>query len=166
MQFYGIVASACSAILAGMIILPPVVALAQNETAKIVSGTLTCKGKGSVGLIIGSKETLTCTYAPAGNSPPQSYTATITKIGLDVGVKGASTMVWTVLYSTSDLPAEALAGKYAGVSADASVGIGGGANVLLGGSNSAVTLQPLSVQGQAGLNLAVGVSGLTLQHNK
>ncbi len=159
-------ALACRVIIIGLSFSHVVIAPALAETAKVVAGTLTCKGKGSVGLIIGSKETLTCSYAPAGKSPPQSYTATITKIGLDVGIKGASTMVWTVVSSTTDLPAEALAGKYAGVSADASIGVGGGANVLVGGSKDSVSLQPLSVQGQAGLNLAVGISGLSLQYNK
>lgn len=137
----------------------------RAETAKLAAGTLTCKGKGSVGLIIGSKQTLACSYQPANKKPAASYSATITKIGLDVGVKGASTMVWTVLSSSTDLPISALEGKYAGVSADASVGIGGGANVLVGGSKDSVVLQPLSVQGQTGLNLAVGVSGLSLKHN-
>lgn len=136
---------------------------ARAQAAKVVAGTLTCKGKGSVGLILGSKQSLACNFKPAGSKPDEAYTATITKLGLDVGVKGASTMVWTVLYSTAELPPRALTGKYAGVSADASVGVGGGANVLVGGSKKSVALQPLSVQGQTGLNLAVGVSGLTLR---
>lgn len=139
------------------------VALAQS--AKLTAGTLTCQGQGSVGLILGSKEQLSCSYAPAaGQGPLQAYTATITKVGLDVGVKGQSVMVWTVLGSTTHLPAGALAGNYGGVSADASVGVGGGANALVGGSKDSVVLQPLSVQGQTGLNLAVGVSGLTLRY--
>lgn len=165
MKPFGNLAPTCSAMLAGVLLLLPSEVSAGNEPAKIVAGTLTCKGEGSIGLIIGSKQTLSCTYGPAGKTPAQSYTATITKIGLDVGIKGASTMVWTVLSSTEDLPGEALEGKYAGVSADASIRIGGGANVLIGGSKDSVVLQPLSVQGQTGLNLAVGVSGLSLKHN-
>jgi hypothetical protein len=136
------------------------------ENAKVVAGTLTCKGKGSVGLILGSKQTLACSYKPAGKSSPKhAYTATITKLGLDIGIKGPSVMVWTVLGSTAELPGEALAGKYAGVSADASIGIGAGANALIGGSKDSVVLQPLSVQGQTGINLAIGVAGLTLKLN-
>jgi hypothetical protein len=137
---------------------------AGAESAKPVAGTLTCKGKGGVGLILGSKEQLSCTYNPAGKTPPQQYSATLTKVGLDVGIKGASVMVWTVLGSSSDLPAGALAGKYGGVSAEAAVGIGAGANALVGGSKDSVVLQPLSVEGQTGLNIAVGVAGLTLTH--
>ncbi|MGQ0457530.1 MAG: DUF992 domain-containing protein [Hyphomicrobium sp.] len=133
------------------------------QTASVVAGTLTCQGQGTVGMILGSKEELSCAYEPAGGGGAQRYQATITKFGIDIGVKGASTLIWTVLGSTNGLPRGALAGQYAGVSADASVGIGGGANALVGGSNESVVLQPLSVQGQTGLNLAVGVSELTLR---
>ncbi|MBS0250375.1 MAG: DUF992 domain-containing protein [Proteobacteria bacterium] len=136
---------------------------AAADNAKPVVGTLTCKGKPTVGLIIGSKQTFTCSFNPTGKAPPQMYRGAITKFGLDLGVKGATVLVWTVLGSTGQIPAGALAGKYAGVSADASVGIGAGANALVGGSKNSVVLQPLSVQGQAGVNLAVGVSGLVLQ---
>lgn len=138
---------------------------ATAETAKLQAGTLTCKGKGSVGLVLGSKETLVCKFSPV-SGPEQSYNATVTNIGLDIGVKGASTMVWTVLYSSTNVPAGTLAGSYGGASADASIGIGGGASVLVGGSKKSIALQPLSVQGQTGLNLAVGVSGMTLKHVK
>ena len=131
--------------------------------AKAVVGTLTCKGKGSVGLIVGSKESLKCNYKPAGGGHTDHYRATITKVGLDVGIKGPSTMIWSVLGSTTGFSRGALSGQYAGVSADASAGIGGGANALVGGSNKSVVLQPFSVQGQTGINLAVGISELTLQ---
>lgn len=137
-------------------------ALAQG---KIVAGTLTCQGQGTVGLIVGSKESLRCSYKPAGKGATQSYSGSVTKVGLDVGVKGKSTIVWTVLGSTSSLGRGALAGNYAGVSASASVAVGGGANALVGGSDDSVVLQPLSVQGQQGVNLAVGVAGLALTFN-
>lgn len=135
---------------------------AGQDAAKIMVGTLTCKGRGTVGLILGSKETLDCNFVPAGQAPQEGYVGTITKIGLDVGVKGQSTMIWTVLFSTSTLPAGALAGQYVGAAADASVGAGVGAKLLVGGTKSKVSLQPVSVQGQSGLNLAVGVAGLKL----
>ncbi len=136
---------------------------AKAAEAKLVAGTLTCKGHGTVGLIIGSKESLDCDFNPAGSGPHHGYVASVTKLGLDIGVKGPSTLIWTVLSSTTALPRGALAGDYGGVSADASIGVGGGANVLLGGSNKSIALQPLSVQGQTGVNLAVGVTGLTLR---
>jgi hypothetical protein len=148
--------------LAGLAILSAVATAASGESAKLIAGTLTCKGQGTIGLILGSKENLSCSYKTTSGAT-QSYSATITTIGLDIGIKGGSVMVWTVLGSTTDLPAGALKGKYAGVSADASLGVGVGANALVGGSKDSVVLQPLSVQGQTGINLAIGVSGLTLR---
>lgn len=137
-------------------------ALAQS--AKLVAGTLTCNGEGGVAFIVGSTEKLACSYQPASGAGSQRYSASINRIGLDIGIKGPTVLVWTVLGSTVDLPSGGLAGSYAGVSADAAVGVGGGANALVGGSQSSVVLQPLSVQGQQGLNVAVGVAGLTLRH--
>jgi hypothetical protein len=139
------------------------VAGAASAQNKIQTGTLTCTGKGGVGLVLGSQKTLSCRYKPNGNRPAESYRATITKIGLDVGVTGDTTMVWAVLASTSSLAPGSLAGNYAGAAADASVAVGGGAQLLVGGSNNAISLQPLSVQGQTGLNLAVGVASMSLK---
>jgi hypothetical protein len=136
---------------------------AHAAPAKVVAGTLTCHGKGSVGYIVGSKERLSCLYDPSGTGRRHRYTASITKYGLDIGAKGESTLVWTVLGSTTDLRATELEGSYGGLSADASIGIGGGANALVGGSSDSVVLQPVSVQGQTGVNLAVGVSELSLR---
>lgn len=156
-------ATGIAAIIAGCFVISSLDSVAQAPpVAKIMAGTLTCQGKGSVGLIVGSKQRLDCSFKPAGNGAAQSYTATITNVGLDVGVKGANTMVWTVLFSSTSVPKGALAGKYTGIAADVSLGLGGGAKVLIGGSKQSVELQPLSVQGQAGVNLAIGVSGLTL----
>ncbi len=136
---------------------------ASAQNAKPVAGTLTCKSKGSVGLILGSKEGLSCSYNPAGKAPPQPYSGTLTKYGLDLGVSGETIMIWTILGSSSELPDGALAGNYAGVSAEAAVGLGVGANALVGGSKNSIVLQPLSVEGQTGLNVAVGVAELTLR---
>jgi hypothetical protein len=94
----------------------------------------------------------------------EAYRGTITRIGIDIGVHGESVMSWTVIGSSVDFPAQALRGKYAGVSAEASVGLGVGANALLGGSRDSVVLQPLSVQVQVGLNIAAGVTGLELDY--
>jgi len=136
---------------------------AHSEGAKVKAGTLTCKGQGKVGLILGSKEILDCTYAPADNRPARKLRGTITNVGLDIGVKGKSVMVWGVLGSTTSLPSDALRGSFYGAAADASLGLGAGAKVLVGGNNKSVVLQPLSVQGQTGVNLAVGISGLNLK---
>ncbi len=138
-------------------------AVAQN--AKLKAGTLTCQGKGSVGLILGSKEKLICDFTSLSGASVQRYDGTITRVGLDIGVRGKSVMIWTVLGSTTELPGAALGGSFAGVSADVAAGIGVGANALLGGNDQSIALQPLSVSGGTGINIAVGVSGLTLRPN-
>ncbi len=151
-----IIACAAALLLAG----PATAAFAQ---AKIKVGSLTCKGGEEIGLVLGSKSTYSCTYAPASGKPGQSYEATVTKIGLDIGITEGMVMVWTVLASTDAMNPRALAGNYYGASADASFGIGGGASVLVGGSDKSIVLQPVSVQGQTGLNLALGVAELSLR---
>ncbi len=127
----------------------------------VKSGVLTCSVSGGVGLIITSSKALSCTFQP-DFSGPEHYTGTIHKYGLDIGVTSGSVIVWAVLSSISGYPVGALAGNYGGVSAEASVVVGVGANALLGGSNKAFALQPLSVQGQVGLNIAAGITSLEL----
>ena len=126
-------------------------------------GTLTCVGGEGVGLILGSKKSYNCSFAPATGGPTEGYEATVTKIGLDLGVTGKTTIVWTVFAASQVLKHKALKGTYFGAAADASLGLGAGAKVLVGGSGNTITLQPLSVQGQTGVNLAVGIAGLSLQ---
>lgn len=139
---------------------PTSTAIAQ--AAKVIAGTLTCKGGPNVGLVIGSTQNLECSFAPADKSKVRSYRATITKVGLDIGYKAESVIVWTVLGSSTAVRPKVLVGDYVGVSAEASVALGAGANALVGGNDKSVVLQPVSVQGQKGLNLAVGVTGLTI----
>ncbi len=135
-------------------------AIAQE--AKVVAGTLTCDGEGTVGLIVGSKESLNCKYAPAGGGPSFRFAGATTRVGLDVGVRGKSVMIWTVLGSSTNIPGDRLAGTFGGVSADVAAGLGVGANVLVGGNSKSIVLQPLSVKGETGINVSVGVSKLTL----
>ena len=125
-------------------------------------GTLDCDISGGIGLIVGSQKGMTCRFLPSAGGPGEIYTGTITKFGLDVGGTVGGRMVWSVVAPGSPLPG-ALSGSYGGASAEATVAAGLGANVLVGGSSQSIALQPLSVQGQGGLNLAVGVSQLTLR---
>lgn len=140
-------------------------ALAQERTEL---GMLECTIEGGPGFIIGSQKDLACLFKPSEqNRPAEAYVGTVTKFGLDVGVTGKTVMQWLVLAPTTDpFPAGALTGDYVGASADASAVVGGGANVLVGGSNNTITLQPVSVQAQTGLNLAVGVSSFQLKMAK
>ena len=126
------------------------------------AGTLTCDISAGIGLIITSKKHLTCMFTPSQPGPREVYTGSITKFGLDLGATAGGEMVWAV-YAPSNRRFGALAGHYAGATAEATVGAGVGANVLVGGSNRTVTLQPVSVQGQAGLNVAAGVAGIDLR---
>ena len=131
--------------------------------ATIKAGTLTCRGGEGVGLILGSKKTYECSYVSASGRHAEDYVASISKIGLDIGFTKESVIVWTVLSSIDRLADRALEGNYVGASADAALGVGGGANVLVGGSNDTIVLQPLSLEGQTGLNLAVGISEMKLR---
>ena len=135
---------------------------ASAQNAKVVAGTLTCEGQGSVGLILGSNEKLRCKFSPTGGRQPSYFDGAITRIGVDLGVRGKSVMIWTVLGATTQLPGQKLGGEFAGVSADVAAGLGVGANVLVGGNDNSVVLQPVSVKGGTGINIAVGVSGMKL----
>ena len=125
------------------------------------AGLLTCDVSAGLGLILGSQKELACAFAPTRAGSREDYGGVITKFGLDLGIIGGGVMVWEVFTRTVAGPGF-LAGDYVGVSGEASVGAGLGANVLVGGSNRTVTLQPLSLQGQIGLNFAVGVAALHL----
>jgi hypothetical protein len=133
---------------------------AQNYMAL---GRLTCGSEGGVGLIVTSTKNLMCTFKPADGSPGAVYAGKITKIGIDVGSTGKTVMIWDVLAKTgTPFTEHALAGEYVGVGADASFAVGGGAKVIAGGTNKAFMLQPVNVQVQEGLNVALGVDHLVL----
>ena len=136
-------------------------ALAQPP--RVQSGTLACNVAPGIGMIIGAEEALSCSFTPVSGGPIEQYKGTLSKFGLDIGVTSGGQMVWGVFAPTTR-QAGALAGTYEGVSADASVGLGLGANVLVGGSQSTIALQPVSMDAQAGLNLAVGVAQLRLRY--
>ena len=125
-------------------------------------GALNCTVQGGVGLILGSKKAMSCTFHSAAGGI-ERYTGSVTKIGVDIGVTTKSYIRWAV-FAPGKLKPGSLAGGYGGGSAEATLGVGLGANVLIGGSNKSIALQPVSVQGQTGLNVAVGISGLTLRY--
>ncbi|MBL8905590.1 MAG: DUF992 domain-containing protein [Rhizobiales bacterium] len=124
-------------------------------------GTLTCNVEGGVGLVLGSRRNMTCTFRPTSGRR-EAYRGRITRVGLDIGVTRRAKMTWLV-FAPGKLKPGSLAGNYGGASAQAAVGVGLGANVLVGGFKKSIALQPISVQGQTGLNLAAGVAGLRLR---
>jgi hypothetical protein len=129
--------------------------------ARVEVGVLACTVAPGIGYIVGSSKSLSCEFRRPGAD--EFYRGRITKVGLDVGFTQRTEIRWAVLAPTRALPPASLAGTYAGVSAEATAGIGLGANALVGGSRRSIALQPLSVQGQTGVNLAAGVAGLTLR---
>ena len=152
-------AIAAVAIAAAATLPGPATAQAPSQT-KV--GTLTCDISAGIGMIIGSKKDVTCMFTPSQPGPREVYVGSISKFGLDIGATAGGEMIWAV-YAPTNWRHGALAGQYGGASAEATVGAGLGANVLVGGNNRTVSLQPVSVQGQAGLNLAAGVAGLELR---
>jgi hypothetical protein len=126
-------------------------------------GTLTCRLNPSIGFIIAGHQSMECSYQPAGPFPPQPYQGAFNMVGLNVGVTAGGILSWTVFAPTTGVPAGALAGEYLGASGDIGLGVGAGAHILLGGSGRSFALQPLSVEGSVAVNIAVGVSMLTLR---
>lgn len=125
-------------------------------------GVLTCDIEGRGGFILGSHKLLACTFNPAGNVPRGYYEGSITRIGLDVGATGGAVLAWLVLAPTNQLTPGFLEGRYYGVGAEATPGVGIGANILIGGFDRSIVLQPISLQGQGGANVAAGIAGLRL----
>jgi hypothetical protein len=129
--------------------------------ARVEVGVLRCSVEGGVGLIVGSTKGMSCVFQRRGAD--EYYSGRVTKVGLDVGITRRTEIRWAVFAPTANVPPASLAGVYGGVSAEATLGVGVGANALIGGSRRSIILQPLSVQGQTGLNIAAGVAGLRLR---
>jgi hypothetical protein len=129
----------------------------------VQAGVLTCNVAGGFGFIFGSSRSINCSFSPAG-SAPQHYVGTINQFGVDIGYVQGGVLIWTVLAPTTAPAPGALNGTFVGATASATAGVGVGANVLLGGSGNTISLQPLSIQGQTGLNVAAGIASLTLTY--
>jgi len=132
---------------------------AQAQGVK--AGVLTCNVSSGFGFVFGSSRSVNCSFSPPGG-PPQHYVGSIDKFGVDIGYTSGGVLVWTVLAPTTNPAPGALAGSYGGATASAAAGVGVGANVLVGGSGNTISLQPISIEGMTGLNIAAGVAALTL----
>jgi hypothetical protein len=133
---------------------------ASAQDRRVQAGELDCSLSSSVGLLVTSQRNVSCFFHSA-NGPQAAYVGTLTRVGLDVGITSGGKMVWTVFLNT-DRYNGTLAGSYVGATAEAAVALGLGANVLIGGNNDSVALQPVSVQSTTGFNIAAGVSQLNL----
>ena len=139
-----------------------------NETpafaqANVQVGTLTCNVAGGWGFVFGSSKAIRCTFARAGGRP-EHYAGTINKFGVDIGYTQGGVLVWGVFAPSGSLAPGALSGNYVGATGSATVGVGAGANVLVGGSNRTISLQPVSIEGNTGLNVAAGVASMSLRY--
>lgn len=132
---------------------------------RVEVGVLDCVIEGGAGVVIASSKELACTFRPADESrPPETYVGVVNKFGLDVGVTDPAVMQWAVLAPTADAYAPgALAGDFIGASAEASAGVGAGANLLVSKTSDSLMLQPVSVQAQTGINVALGVTEFQLR---
>ena len=134
---------------------------AAQAASGVQIGTLNCDVSGGIGLILGSSKSMTCVFHRADGAA-ENYAGSISKFGVDIGITGQQYMSW-VVFAPGSLDPGALAGTYGGATGEATVGVGVGANVLVGGSGNSIALQPLSVTGQTGLNVAGGVAALSLR---
>ena len=144
--------------------------LAQTETVKDPDeiegqrlGVLECTIEGGWGMLLGSSKEVNCAFK-RNDGTVDIYTGSLDKIGLDIGKTERAYMTWLVFTTVANEPGQnALEGTYVGVSAGASLGIGLGVNALVGGTKDQIGLQPISVEGVEGVNLAVGLASLKLE---
>ncbi len=151
---FGLALLAASAIAAGSVALDT----PAHAQAGVAVGVLTCNVSSGFGFIFGSSRELNCTY-----SNGEHYVGQINKYGVDIGFTKAAVIVWTVFAPTTNLAPGALGGHYGGATAGATAGVGLAANALIGGNSNTITLQPLSIEGNQGLNVAAGIAEVTLR---
>ena len=150
---------------AGLVLLAAAATSASAQSKSGVTlGSLTCTVAGGVGFVFGSSKELTCLFSRS-NGVAERYVGTIKKFGVDIGFTKEAQMVWLV-FAPGNVGTGALTGSYAGGTASATVGVGAGANVLVGGSNKQISLQPVSVEGSVGLNVAAGIGEVDLRYVK
>jgi hypothetical protein len=138
---------------------------ANAAPAGVKVGTLTCDVAGGAGFIFGSSKDLRCSYEPS-TARVEHSAGTISKWGIDIGYTGKGKLIWAVFAPSSDVRPGAIEGEYAGATAQANVGVGLGANVLVGGLDKSIALQPVSIQGSTGLNVAAGIGSISLKHTR
>ena len=157
----------CHRLLFAMLALTATLAIpasAQAPQSWTQVGGLSCQVDPNVGFIVVGRQSMRCLFTPnASPQPREAYAGALNTVGLSVGISAGGVLGWAVFAPTAGVPLGALAGEYVGASADVGLGLGAGANVLLGGSNRTIALQPLSLQGSIALNVVAGLSSLTLR---
>ncbi len=153
--------SLLAALAAGAALSTAFPACAADSGVKI--GTLSCHESSGWGFIFGSSHAVRCIYS-GGNGHVEHYNGNIAKFGVDIGYQESGVLLWTVVAPGPDVGRGGLAGHYGGLTAGASAVVGASANVLVGGSNKTIALQPLSIEGATGLNVAAGIGDITLHY--
>lgn len=138
-------------------------AAGQTPPAWTQIGMLSCKLNPSIGFIIAGHQSMECRFIQSAAYPEQAYMGPLNTVGIDIGISAGGALAWGVFAPTIGAAPGALAGEYVGASGDLGLGIGVGANVLVGGSGRTFALQPLSVEGSIAINVTLGVSGLKLR---
>jgi hypothetical protein len=136
-------------------------AAAPANADGVRAGVLTCNVASGWGFVFGSNREVRCDFS-RNNGIEEHYTGHIDKFGVDIGYQHGGVLVWGVFAPTDHIGPGALSGHYGGVSASAAIAVGAGANLLVGGSDRTISLQPLSIEGMTGLNVAAGIGELTL----
>jgi hypothetical protein len=154
-----VVAILAATLMLGALVTAP--AHADDAKATVRAGYLTCHVASGWGFIFGSSKKMKCAYALQPGYT-EYYTGSVTKFGADIGYVQSAVILWAVLAPSTNLGQGALAGHYGGATASAAVGVGAGANVLIGGFQNSIALQPVSIEGQNGLNVAAGVEVMNL----
>jgi hypothetical protein len=150
-------------LLLGAAVATLVTAAAQAQSPQAIQvGVLNCRGGASMGFVVGSVTNLGCVLTNTGR-PDQPYVATIRKVGLDLGITEQTALSWAVFAPVNYAGMGDISGNYGGAQGSATFGVGLGANVLVGGSQNSVALQPLSLQGSTGLSIAAGLQSLELR---
>ena len=147
---------------AGALMAAALLAAPGTRAQVVQAGTLTCEVAAGTGLVIGSRKDITCTFLNAAREI-EVYDGSIATLGLDIGSTERTTIVWGVFAPSGNLVRGAIAGHYVGATAQATLGVGLGANVLVGGSGRSVTLQPVSVSEQSGFNVVAASAELDLR---
>ncbi len=136
---------------------------APAEAAGVKIGVLNCDVAGGWGFVLGSSKELHCTFSPVSGDV-EHYTGAVSKFGVDIGYTRGGVIIWEVVAPNVESGRGALQGSYAGVTASGSVGVGAGAHVLVGGFHKSIGLQPISITGESGLNVAAGIGAINLKH--
>jgi len=135
--------------------------LTSAASAATRVGELRCHVHDGSGYVVGSSHKARCVFIGLSGHR-ERYWGHIKRVGLDVGYTRHAIVTWAV-FAPSDLGPRALTGDYAGASADVAAGIGGGANVLVGGNGRTISLQPVSLKAETGLALGAGAAVLELR---